>query len=119
MHHRRLIYMNAAAPQDWVQLAASLPAYWVWAVAVVAIVALVVCGWLAEKWMANRLTANIVGNFGPGCLPELTRHHQASSMTVVADVLTSSAGLVKAIGEVAGNGGKDVGAGGGPSPPDA
>jgi hypothetical protein len=75
----------------------ALPQGLIWASAFVAVVALVVGAWLLEKRMANRLTAEVAALYGPGCLADLTEHHRASSMSVVAEVLRATAELARAV----------------------
>lgn len=105
----------ATAPADGGAMVSSLPAGWVWAVALVAIVALVVAGWLTEKRMANQLAAGVIDAYGTACLPDLTKHHQASSMTALAKLLTAAADLVRAVADLV----KSLFGGGGSSPPAA
>lgn len=62
---------------------------------IVAVVALVLLTWLTGKRMDNRLTYAVVREYGSGCLQDLTELHRASSMAVVANVLDSTAGLLR------------------------
>jgi hypothetical protein len=80
----------------WNEVAASMPTDWLWAVTFMVIVGMVVTGSIVQKWMANRLTSQIVSDYGPGCLVELTRHHEASSLPGVAVVLQSAADMARA-----------------------
>lgn len=96
-----------AARPGWQDTLSALPDGWLVAVTVIGVVALAVTAWLLAKRMDNKLTASVVHEYGAGTLPDLTEHHRASSMTVVADVLRAAADMAKAIRRTSGGGGDD------------